>query len=62
ALVTSQESIALTETPLATLTATRTTTGKQIKNLKNPEVGNLIFERDGATGFFSSNMYVKIDT
>jgi hypothetical protein len=62
ALVTSKESIALTETPLATLTATRTTTGKQIKNLKNPEVGKLVFEQEGATGFFSSNMYVNIDT
>lgn len=62
ALVKSNEAIALTETPLATLTATKTATGKQIKNLKNPEVEKLVFEQDGATGFFSSNMYVKIDT
>jgi hypothetical protein len=61
-VVKSKEPIALTETPLATLTATKTATGKQIKNLKNPEVEKLVFEQDGATGFFSSNMYIKIDT
>jgi hypothetical protein len=61
-LVKSQTAIALTETPLATLTATKTAGGKQIKNLKNPEIEKLVFEQDGATGFFASNMYVKIDT
>ncbi len=60
--VKSEGAIALTETPVATLTATKTATGRQIKNLKNPEVEKLVFEQDGATGFFSSNMYVKIDT
>jgi hypothetical protein len=62
ALVQSKEPIALTETPLVTLTVTKTATGKQIKNLKNPEVEKLVFEQDGITGFFSSNMYIKIDT
>ena len=62
ALVKSKEAIAITETPVATLTATKTATGKQIKNLKNPEVEKLVFEQDGTTGFFSANMYVKIDT
>ena len=62
AAVKSTEAIALTETPLTTLTATKTSTSKQIKFLKNPEVEKLVFEQDGATGFFSSNMYVKIDT
>ena len=61
-LVKSQTAIALTETPLATLTATKTAGGKQIKNLKNPEIEKLVFEQEGATGFFASNMYVKIDT
>lgn len=61
-MVKSKEPISLTETPLATLTATKTATGKQIKNLKNPEVEKLVFEQDGATGFFSSNMFIKIDT
>ena len=62
ALVKSKQAIALTETPLATLTATKTPGGKQIKNLKNPEVGNLVFEQDGTTGFYAANMYIKIDT
>ena len=61
-LVKSQTAIALTEIPLATLTATKTVGGKQIKNLKNPEIEKLVFEQEGATGFFAGNMYVKIDT
>ncbi|MGF2414346.1 MAG: hypothetical protein ACQUYJ_18575, partial [Ferruginibacter sp.] len=62
AAVKSTEAIALTETALTTLTATKTSTSKQIKFLKNPEIEKLVFEQDGATGFFTSNMYVKIDT
>jgi hypothetical protein len=62
ATVKSQEAIELTETPIATLTATKTATGKKIKNLKNPEVEKLVFEQENDTGFFSANMYVKIDT
>ncbi|CAN5773432.1 hypothetical protein BH11BAC3_BH11BAC3_32640 [soil metagenome] len=62
AIVKSAEAIALTETPVATLTATKTATGKEIRNLKNPEVEKLVFEQEGATGFYASNMYVKIDT
>ncbi len=62
ALVKSKQAIALTETPLATLTATKTPGGKQLKNLKNPEVEKLVFEQDGATGFYAANMYIKIDT
>ncbi|GAB2835201.1 hypothetical protein [Ferruginibacter profundus] len=62
AAVKSAEAIAITESPVTTLTATKTATGKQIKFLKNPEVAQLVFEQEGATGFFSCNMYVKIDT
>lgn len=61
-LVKSQEFIALTESPLTTLTATKTATGKQLKKLKNPEIEKLVFEQEAKTGFYSSNMYVKIDT
>jgi hypothetical protein len=62
AAVKSTEAIALTETALATLTATKTAGGKQIKNLKNPEIEKLVFEASGNTGFYAANMYVKIDT
>ena len=62
AVVRSAQAIAITETPLATLTAKKTSTGRELKNLKNPEIEKLVFEQDGATGFFSSSMYVKIDT
>jgi len=62
AIVKSQEAIELTETPIATLTATKTSSGKKITALKNPEVEKLVFEQEGDTGFFSANMYVKIDT
>ncbi len=62
AMVKSAKAIALTETPIATLTATKTGSGKQIKNLKNPEVEKLVFEASGNTGFYAANMYVKIDT
>jgi hypothetical protein len=61
-LVKSEKAIALTESPVSTLTATRTGTGRQIKNLKNPEIGKLSFEKEGETGFFSGNMFLKIDT
>jgi hypothetical protein len=60
--VTSKNTIGLTETPVASLTATKTSGGKQIKNLKNPDIEKLVFEADGDTGFYISNMYVKIDT
>jgi hypothetical protein len=59
--VKSKEFIALTETPITTLTLTKTTTLKTIKNLQNPEVEKLVFEKEGATGFFTSNMFIKID-
>ncbi len=62
AIVKSATAIALTETPIATLTATKTPGGKQIKNLKNPDVEKLVFEVTGNTGFYAANMYVKIDT
>jgi hypothetical protein len=60
--VRSKAAIALTETPVASLTATKTSGGKQIKSLKNPDIEKLVFESDGDTGFYVSNMYVKIDT
>jgi hypothetical protein len=60
-MVKSEKAIGLTEKPISTLTATRTATGKQIKNLKNPDIEKLVFEQDGNTGFFAGNMYVKID-
>jgi hypothetical protein len=60
--VTSKAAIGLTETPVASLTATKTSGGKQIKNLKNPDIEKLVFEASGDTGFYISNMYVKIDT
>ncbi len=61
-VIKSANAIGLAEAPLSTLMATRTATGKQIKSLKNPEIEKLVFEKDGATGFFAGNMFVKIDT
>lgn len=61
-VVTSEKAIGLTENPITTLTATRTSTTRQIKNLKNPDIEKLVFEQDGDTGFFAGNIYVKIDT
>ena len=61
-LVKSEKAIALTEKPVATLTATRSGPGgRSIKNLKNPDIEKLVFEKEGDTGFFAGNMYIKID-
>lgn len=61
-VIKSANAIGLAESPLTTLTATRIATGIQIKNLRNPEIERLAFEQEGATGFFTGNMFVKIDT
>src|SRR5215211_755250 len=60
--VRSAKAIALTESPVSTLTATKAGTGKQLKNLKNPEPQSLIFETKDNTGYYISNMYIRIDT
>jgi len=62
AIVTSEKPIAVSEKPITTLTASKTGTDKQIKNLKNPEIEKLVFESDGTTGFYSGNMFIKIDS
>ena len=59
--VQSQRAIGLKETPVSTLTAARTPAGKQLKNLKNPEPEKLVFEKNGNTGYYISNMYVRIE-
>jgi len=60
--VRSARSVELKESARKTLTATKTLGGKQIKNLKNPEPGKLVFTKEGSTGYYISNMYVRIDT
>lgn len=62
AIIKSEKAIALTEKPITTLTAARAAPGSgSVKNLKNPDIEKLVFEREGDTGFFAGNMYVKID-
>lgn len=62
ATVKSEKAIALTEKPITTLIAARSAPGTgSVKNLKNPDIEKLVFEKEGGTGFFAGNMYVKID-
>ncbi|MFT3823191.1 MAG: hypothetical protein QM731_04690 [Chitinophagaceae bacterium] len=59
-VVESQTAIGLTETPVTTLTATRTSTGRELKNLQNPSPHQLVYVQQGDTAFYSGNMYINI--
>lgn len=59
-VVESQQAIGLTETPLTTLTATRTSTGRQLNNLQNPMPSQLVYVQQDNTAFYSGNMYINI--
>jgi len=57
--VRSEHAIPLMEKPRILKLTANSGTGIEIKNLKNPGIENIIIEKEGDTGFFVSNMYVK---
>jgi hypothetical protein len=61
ATVQSERAIALRETPVATLTASKAGSTKTQKNLGNPQPDKLVLEKDGNNSFYAANMHVKID-
>jgi hypothetical protein len=61
-IVSSDQAIPLTETPKKlkmTVNLGNGNTNAEFKNLKNPEVENIVIEKEGNTGFYVSNMFVK---
>jgi|GEM_PF-6063783 len=58
--VQSEKPISLAETPrLLSMTVNFGSGDISFQNLKNPEVENIVVEKEANTGFFVSNMYVK---
>jgi len=60
--VSSDKAIPLTETARKlklTVNLGNGNANAEFKNLKNPEIENIVIEKEGNTGFYVSNMYVK---